>query len=88
MDAFMSRHHPPCYPCQRDGSPRSDRGTAPVKMDFSFDIDRSDWRLDPARGGGALFDLGCYGINAARFFVGTEPVEFFGAELSTKPAWT
>lgn len=46
-----------------------------VKMDFSFDIDRTDWRLDPRRGGGAIFDLGCYGINAARLFTGAEPVE-------------
>jgi xylose dehydrogenase (NAD/NADP) len=46
-----------------------------VKMDFSFDIDRRDWRLDPRRGGGALYDLGCYGINAARFFSGAEPVD-------------
>jgi predicted dehydrogenase len=46
-----------------------------VKMDFSFDIDRQDWRLDPRRGGGAMYDLGCYGINAARLFTGAEPVE-------------
>ncbi|HVU90234.1 MAG TPA: Gfo/Idh/MocA family oxidoreductase [Pirellulales bacterium] len=46
-----------------------------VKMDFSFDIDRTDWRLDPRRGGGAIYDLGCYGINAARLFTGAEPVE-------------
>ncbi len=41
-----------------------------VKMDFSFPIDRTNWRLDPHRGGGAGFDLGCYGINAARLFTG------------------
>jgi predicted dehydrogenase len=46
-----------------------------VKMDFSFDIDRTDWRLDPQRAGGAIFDIGCYGINAARLFTGSEPVE-------------
>ena len=46
-----------------------------VKLDFSFDIDRRDWRLDPRRGGGALYDLGCYGINAARLFAGAEPIE-------------
>ena len=49
-----------------------------VKMDFSFDIDRNDWRLQPSQGGGALFDLGCYGINAARLFTGEEPVEVSG----------
>ena len=49
-----------------------------VKMDFSFEVHRSDWRLQPAQGGGALFDLGCYGINAARLFTRTEPIEVAG----------
>jgi xylose dehydrogenase (NAD/NADP) len=75
MEAFMWRHHPridfvrEMVTMGRLGELRL------IKMDFSFDIDRSDWRLDPARGGGALYDLGCYGINAARLFTGSEPVE-------------
>jgi len=40
---------------------------------FSFDIDRADWRLDPRRGGGAVWDVGCYGVNASRLFAGCEP---------------
>jgi predicted dehydrogenase len=36
-------------------------------------IDPGDWRLDPARGGGALFDVGCYGVSTARLFAGCEP---------------
>ncbi len=32
-----------------------------VVASFSFDIDRSDWRLRPERGGGAMWDVGCYG---------------------------
>ena len=75
MEGFMWRHHP------RVAHAKSllDSGALGelrlVKMDFSFDIERSDWRLDPARGGGALYDLGCYGINLARYFTGTEPTE-------------
>lgn len=75
MEAFMWRHHPQVdfvldmIRTGRLGELRL------VKMDFSFDIDRSDWRLDPERGGGALYDLGCYGINAARLFTGMEPIE-------------
>ena len=39
--------------------------------------DPSDaWRLDMAKsGGGALADMGIYGINGARYLVGEEPVE-------------
>src|SRR5690606_21187641 len=32
------------------------------------------WRLDPARGGGAMYDMGVYCINAARYCTGMEPV--------------
>ncbi|HEX3658704.1 MAG TPA: Gfo/Idh/MocA family oxidoreductase [Pirellulales bacterium] len=73
MEAFMWRHHP------RIGQVRQMLAAGElgelrlVKMDFSFQIDPADWRLDPARGGGALYDLGCYGINAARLFAGGEP---------------
>lgn len=75
MEAFMWRHHPRAAKVSellesgRLGSLRL------IKMDFSFDIDRSDWRLDPRRGGGALYDLGCYAINAGRYFSGGEPLE-------------
>jgi xylose dehydrogenase (NAD/NADP) len=75
MEAFMWRHHPRVVHGRKllaDGKLGELRL---VKMDFSFDIDRSDWRLDPQRGGGALFDLGCYGINIARTFTQREPME-------------
>jgi predicted dehydrogenase len=75
MEAFMWRHHPRvgrALDMLRGGQIGELRL---IKVDFSFPIDRSDWRLDPARGGGALFDIGCYGINAARLFTGSEPVE-------------
>ncbi len=32
------------------------------------------WRLDPARGGGAMYDMGVYCVNAARYSSGLEPV--------------
>lgn len=75
MEAFMWRHHPRVVHARKllaDGALGELRF---VKMDFSFDIDRSDWRLDAARGGGALYDLGCYGINIARTFSQSEPTE-------------
>jgi predicted dehydrogenase len=74
MEAFMWRHHPRVIAAHRMAFARELGDLRLVKMDFSFDIDRSDWRLDAARGGGALFDLGCYGINAARHFFQSEPV--------------
>ena len=44
-----------------------------IRSSFSFPIDQGDWRLDPARGGGALWDVGCYGLSTARLFAGAEP---------------
>jgi D-xylose 1-dehydrogenase (NADP+, D-xylono-1,5-lactone-forming) len=44
-----------------------------IRSSFSFPIEPGDWRLDPARGGGALWDVGCYGVSTARLFAGCEP---------------
>lgn len=73
QEAFMWRHHPRAKMARdlvRQGA------IGPLRQivaSFSFDIDRSDWRLDPARGGGAMWDVGCYGVNCSRFFAETEP---------------
>lgn len=73
MEAFMWRHHPRTMHARQMVAQGEIGELRLVKMDFSFQIDRDDWRLDPRRGGGAMFDLGCYGINAARLFTGQEP---------------
>jgi predicted dehydrogenase len=44
-----------------------------IRSSFSFPIDLADLRLDKKRGGGALFDVGCYGVSTARFFAQGEP---------------
>ena len=75
LEAFMWRHHPRTLHALHMVQAGQLGDLRLVKMDFSFDIDRGDWRLDAQRGGGAMFDLGCYGINAARLFTGQEPVE-------------
>jgi len=77
MEAFMWRHHPRVAHARRMLAEGQLGELRLVKMDFSFDIDRGDWRLDPLRGGGALFDIGCYGVNAARLFTNAEPREVF-----------
>jgi glucose-fructose oxidoreductase len=37
------------------------------------------WRMDPAMGGGALYDMGVYSINAIRFASGEEPTRVIRA---------
>jgi len=77
-EAFMWRHHPRIQRAQELVRLGAIGELRLVKLDFSFNIEPGDWRLDLARGGGALYDLGCYGLNAVRFFTGQEPDEMVG----------
>jgi predicted dehydrogenase len=74
MEAFMWRHQPrsrKLVELIRDGLIGDLRL---IRSSFSFPIDPGDWRLDASRGGGALWDVGCYGINTARLFAEAEPI--------------
>ena len=41
-----------------------------------------DVRLDPAMGGGSIWDVGCYPISYARTIVGAAPLEVFGWQVT------
>jgi glucose-fructose oxidoreductase len=43
------------------------------------------WRLDPARGGGAMYDMGVYALNAARYCTGLEPISVSATRHTTRP---
>ena len=74
MEGFMWRHHPQAawaLERLRRGDLGQLRG---IHGRFSFPLDRPDdyrWRDD--QGGGAFWDLGCYCVNAMRFFYDTQP---------------
>jgi xylose dehydrogenase (NAD/NADP) len=82
FEAFMYRHHPQTFRVQgmiRQGAIGDVRL---VRAVFSFTLDRpGDVRLDPAMGGGSLWDVGCYPVSFARMIVGSEPVEVFGWQV-------
>jgi xylose dehydrogenase (NAD/NADP) len=74
VEAFMYLHHPQIERAMeivRDGS----LGRLElVNGTFSFFLDRAvDPRIDPAMGGGSLWDVGCYPVSLARFVAGEEP---------------
>jgi predicted dehydrogenase len=73
MEAFMWRHQPRTAELRRLVANGAIGELRLFRSAFSFAIEPGDWRLDPARGGGSLFDIGCYGVNAARLFTGLEP---------------
>jgi predicted dehydrogenase len=58
-----------------------------VETEFSFDGQDSltgNFRLDPTRGGGALYDVGCYAISAALLAL-REPVTVEAASVQLGP---
>jgi xylose dehydrogenase (NAD/NADP) len=46
---------------------------------FHFERDSTNYRWFPAMGGGALYDVGCYALSAARLVFGAEPVSAFAS---------
>jgi predicted dehydrogenase len=78
-EAFMYRHHPLTSAVQafvaggRLGRITGYRGA------FTFELTRAgDVRLDPAMGGGSLWDVGCYPLSYANLIADAVPVEVFG----------
>ena len=81
MEAFMYRFHPRNRRIKqlvaegRIGTP------CLVRSAFCYRMGQTDWineknaRLKPEMGGGALLDVGCYSVSAARWFLGAEPTQ-------------
>jgi len=74
MEAFMWRHQPRTGALRKLVAEGAIGELRLIRSSFSFPIEAGDWRLDRARGGGALWDIGCYGLSTARLFAGAEPV--------------
>lgn len=74
-ETFQWRHHPQAHAVRElieDGTIGEVRF---IDAGFSFLIAREDdIRLDPALGGGSLYDVGCYPVSLARFMVQDEPL--------------
>jgi predicted dehydrogenase len=73
MEAFMWRHHARTERTSELLAEGAIGDLRLINVSFSFRLDAGDWRMRPERGGGAMWDLGCYGVNAARFFTDAEP---------------
>ena len=78
-EAFMYRHHPLTHAVQeivRSGRLGPIRG---FKGAFTFPLTREgDVRLDPALGGGSLWDVGCYPVSYTCLLADDAPVEVCG----------
>ena len=84
-EAFMYRHHRQIKTAgEWVRSGRLGQVTV-VRSVFNFDIygggrGEGNVRLDPAKGGGSLWDVGCYPVSLAQFLMGETPQSVFGAQ--------
>jgi predicted dehydrogenase len=83
-EAFMYRHHPQTLKVQdivKDGSLGA---LKLIRGSFSYVLTRAgDVRLDPAMGGGSIWDVGCYPISYTRTVAGETPLEVFGWQVTS-----
>ncbi len=76
MEGFMYKFHPQVGKALdligqgRIGEVRSVHSS----FTFRFERDGVNYRWSPAMGGGALYDVGCYTLSAARLVCGAEPL--------------
>lgn len=80
MEAFMYRFHPRSRQIRQIlgegtiGRPLLIRSSFCYVMEEEILHRGEDFRLQPQTGGGALLDVGCYGVSLARWLYGAEPV--------------
>ena len=80
-EAFMYRHHPQTLKVRElvMGGVLGPVGL--VRGSFTFTLNNpQDYRADPKRGGGALWDIGCYPVSYARYVLGEEPTLALGSQ--------
>ena len=74
MEGFMYRHHPLTLTVKQKIESGEIGEIRYIRSTFTTGLtDYTNWRLRGDLGGGAMMDLGCYCINAIRYFVGSEP---------------
>jgi predicted dehydrogenase len=75
LEAFMYRVHPQSQRLEALLLANAIGSVRVIRSCFTFGLsDSPNVRLDPALYGGALWDVGCYCINASRWIAGEEPV--------------
>jgi len=80
MEGFMYRFHPRSRLLKqmvaegRLGTLKLIRAAFCYRMEPPVLAAATNFRLQPEKGGGALMDVGCYGVSAARWFFGQEPI--------------
>ncbi|HEX7099285.1 MAG TPA: Gfo/Idh/MocA family oxidoreductase [Acidimicrobiia bacterium] len=76
MEAFMYRHHPQWVEVKRMVDDGVIGDVYAIQTIFSYrNLDPANIRNIAGAGGGALYDIGCYPVNVARFIYDAEPTD-------------
>jgi xylose dehydrogenase (NAD/NADP) len=79
LEAFMYRVHPQSQRLEALLLANTIGSVRVIRSCFTFGLgDAPNVRLDPGLFGGALWDVGCYCVNASRWIAGEEPVHISG----------
>ena len=82
-EAFKFRHHPMHLKAReiidsgQIGSLRNIRSTFCINIADEHRTPDFNWRFNKEKGGGAVYDLGCYNIHHARFIAGADPLSVY-----------
>jgi predicted dehydrogenase len=89
MEAFMYRFHPQQQRAADILASGQIGELRLVRASFAFRIETGSGniRLDPALGGGATWDVGCYAVDVPLFFFGQAPQQV-SARFSSRPGLT
>ena len=84
MESFMYRHHPRIMAAREMVQSGRLGKVHTIESAFTFKSQHQvDIRYDPAMGGGALMDVGCYCVNISRLMAGREPLT-----VQARAVWT
>ncbi|MHA7055630.1 Gfo/Idh/MocA family protein [Aquimarina sp. M1] len=56
-----------------------------AEIGYNVGDPQKSWRLDRELGGGTMYDLGVYSLNAARYSTGEEPISVVAEQMTTRP---
>jgi predicted dehydrogenase len=85
QEAVMMRYHPQTQELQQRLAAGTIGDVRLIRGVFSFNLDRpGDIRLDPALGGGSIWDLGSYPVSFMRTMLRAEPIEVHGWRSDNK----
>ncbi|TPN86272.1 Gfo/Idh/MocA family protein [Aquimarina algicola] len=59
--------------------------TLRAEIGYNVSNPKKSWRLDADLGGGTMYDLGVYALNAARYTTAEEPVSVIATQMTTRP---